>query len=97
MISIVKSSHEEPEKIKNPFYCPQFIEYVLEHIMPFSPLWSVLIIRHVGILRDTNAVAENWFKMIKYLLFEQKINTHPARFIAKLKQYLKSRLLERKC
>lgn len=50
-------------------------------------------INHVGLLRDPNAVAENWFKMIKYLLFEQKINIHPARFIAKLEEYLKPRLL----
>lgn len=42
-ISIVNSRHEELEKIENLFYCPQFIEYVLEHIMPFFPLWSALI------------------------------------------------------
>jgi len=80
----------------NENYCPAFIQYLINHLMPYYGLWSALEICKFGILRDSNAAVENYQKIIKHYIYEDKSNIPAPRFIQKQADYLETRLLERK-
>ena len=47
-------------------------------------------------LRDSNATAENWFKIVKVDLFDSESKLRAPRFIQRLESILEGRLKERK-
>lgn len=98
MIRTMKENNSQQcgaESTENIYYLPSFLEYILEHYMPFFPLWSALVIRAFGILRDSNQPVENWFKNMKYLIFPLKSRIQVARFVQALVDNILPRLLER--
>lgn len=79
----------------NDCYFPEFIDYLIEYILPFFPLWSGVVLQHFGIVRDSNNIVENWFKIVKNLIFLNQTGILLPRFIRKLSDYVISRLITR--
>lgn len=51
-----ESSDGEP----NSFYCPDLIDHLLKHYMPYSFLWSGFVLRDTGLTRLTNGALETY-------------------------------------
>ena len=77
---------------KNPYWQQNFLDYVLEYLMPYFSLWSASIICRLNILRDSNAKVENYFKWVKNELGRKKINNKAPRFIMSLEELVDPRL-----
>lgn len=77
---------DDPKFVKNPYYCPRFIEYILEQKMPFFTLWSGRLIEQFGIIRDTNATVENYFKYVKFWMFKEQLRIVATRFVRKMEE-----------
>lgn len=47
---------------KNRYYSPEFLEYLIIHIFPLTPLFnhSLLYLNNMTVRSDTNAVSESW-------------------------------------
>ena len=80
----------------NIYYSEQFMDYLLTYILPYFPLWSAVILCQLDLLRDSNATVENYFKIIKAIVFRNKLRILAPRFVAKMKKLLHGWLLERK-
>lgn len=87
---------QETGENEKPFYNEAFISYLLNELLPFFPLWSALIIQRFGITRDSNAPAENWFKIIKFLVFNNEMKQVIPRFIQKSESLLWGRFQKKK-
>ena len=63
----------------NGCYCPDILEY-----LPILPLWTGIILSRTGDEEETkasNAVAKNWFRIVKHPIFESNIHIRPGNFI----------------
>lgn len=89
---VLKKCSEDPKFTKNPYYCPRFIDYILEQKMPFFALWSGILIMQFGIIRDTNATVENYFKQIKFWTFNKELRIVAPRFVRELAEKLRKLL-----
>ena len=52
--------------------------------VPILPLWTLIIFSRTGDEEETkasNAIAENWFKIVKHPIFESNIHIRPGDFI----------------
>ena len=61
----------------NGCYCPDIFEYLLTYYMPILPLWTGIILSQTGDEEETkasNAIAENWFRIVKHPIFESNIH-----------------------
>ena len=48
----------------NPHYCPTLVDIILKY-SGTVPLWTGVMLKHLGKTRDSNAVVENWFRTTK--------------------------------
>lgn len=87
----ILAKSEDTER-KNLFFLPSFVQYLIKDFMPFCPLWSGIIIKKFGIIRDSNASVENWFKMVKHDVFKNQMRHKVPRFIQRMESYLDSRM-----
>lgn len=70
MAEKVKNLNSTSSPKKNRYYCPSFINYLVTHVMPLSPLWSS--INHD---RVSNAPIENFHRILKHEYLEnQKVD-----------------------
>ncbi|KYN06047.1 Ubiquitin-like-specific protease ESD4 [Cyphomyrmex costatus] len=81
---------------ENEFYCPRFIEYLLDELAAYYPLWSGIIIQEFGIRRNSNATVENWNKIIKQYVFDGRMRQLIPRAISTLANNIHGRLIHRK-
>ena len=58
---------------RNEFHCPAVVNILSQKYMPLMPLWSGLMLGTktvdsdlFAIARDTNSIAESWFKYVKH-------------------------------
>ena len=52
--------------------------------MPLLPLWSGIILRTInsdGNVPDSNAIVENWFRIVKHSIFNSETGIQAADFI----------------
>ena len=74
----------------NPSYNPKVRDYLLSYYLPLLPLWSGIILgphsEKVGNRCDhySNALIENWMRIIKLDIFNSKSNIRPGDFMKKL-------------
>lgn len=66
----------------NPHFCPGLIDIVRTYIATL-PLWTGIMLKHLGQTRDTNSQAENWFRTTK-----NKLNRRPGDFIQTMHQFI---------
>lgn len=80
----------------NSFYSTEFILCLLDHILPFFPLWSSIVLKDFGLLRESNASVENWFKIVKKDVLDRNSNISAPRFVHKMESLLRPRFRDRK-
>ena len=69
MTLINMKTHE----VRNKFYSESIIKYVVNYLMVYFSVWSAAgIATRFGILRDSNATAENAFKILKHQVLTDK-------------------------
>lgn len=79
----------------NEFYSEKFCNYLLNYLLVYLPLWSAIVIKMYGLSRDSNATAENGFKIVKHqYLNELKVSI--PRFIQTSETMLRSKLIIRR-
>ena len=82
----------------NPCYNPEIIEYLLTYYLPILPLWSGIILGNRNIesrynmTHYSNAIVENWMRIIKLDILHSKTNLRPVYFIRNLYPDIVSRL-----
>jgi len=81
---------------QNKWYSPKFIKYVFEYLLPYFCLWSAVVIKRFDMTRDSNASIENYFKIVKQQLHENKMHIPATRFIQKNEPFIRARLQKRK-
>ena len=83
---------------KNPYYYPGIIDYLLTYYLPLVPLWSGIILGPATIGTDnkithfSNAVAENWMRVVKIDILQSKTCLRPGDFIRMLYPSITNRL-----
>lgn len=80
---------------ENPFYPLPLVKYLTNYCLPYFPLWSATAISKFGLLRDSNAAAENLFKLVKHSLFRNLRKQKISRYILRNARYIDSRDKER--
>ena len=87
--------------IKNPCYFPDLIDYLLTYYLPILPLWSGIILGHHGtsvgnVEKDychySNAIIENWMRIVKIDILQSKTNLRPGDLIKQLHDGIFSRM-----
>ena len=74
--------HGAGEEVKNAYFYPGVVEYMLSTLMPLAPLWSQLITTAV----TTNAAVESYMRVLKKQILRGRTRLHPgdlARMIMK--------------
>lgn len=73
----------------NEYFAPEVADYVTQSLMPFVPMWSALLLKHVvpDRARLSNANVECYFNLVKRDVLEGKVNLKIGRFIDKVKNY----------
>ncbi|XP_036138813.1 uncharacterized protein LOC118644403 [Monomorium pharaonis] len=79
----------------NKHYCEEFMNYVLDYLMPYYPLWSAIVIKKFGITRDSNACVENLWKIEKHFILGGKKRQIAPRYIQHKESLLEQRIRER--
>ena len=85
-------SQPDPNSVS---YSPQIIQFLLTYYMPLVPLWSEIILSTVnskGSPTDSNAIAENWFRIVKHSIFTSETNIKAADFIRKIYSNIEDRI-----
>ena len=78
----------------NQFYFPSVIEYIITYYMPILPLWSNLLfdsLENDPLIR-TNAVVENWNRILKRTIMKSATKLRPGDFIRNLYPNLSGRV-----
>ena len=82
----------------NQCYNPQVIDYLLSYYLPLLPLWSAIILEphsiKLGMKCDhySNALIENWMRIVKIDILDSKTNLRPGDFINIMYPSIGSRL-----
>ena len=95
---VTKEAAKDDAGTRNEFYCPAVVNILTQKYMPLVPLWSGLMLGTktvdgdlFAIARDTNSIAESWFKYIKHDI-GAKARARPSKFVIDLKVAIESRL-----
>ena len=93
----VSSQHNTGEA--NPYYYPDLIGYLLTYYLPILPLWSGIILGPHRMSVDgkkyshySNAIAENWMRIVKIDILNSKCNLRPGDFIRTIYPAINSRI-----
>lgn len=89
-------SNRKCTETNNRFCSENFMKYMTDFLMPYFPLWSAINIIQVGLFRDSNAPIENYFRILKYLVFKTEKKLTVPRFIMRYFEFIKASLKERK-
>ncbi|KAI6648693.1 hypothetical protein LOD99_7919 [Oopsacas minuta] len=82
----------------NPCYYPSLIEYILTYYLPILPLWSGIILgpHSLSVGNNysyySNAIVENWMRIVKLDILNSKSNLRPGDFIRVLYPGITSRI-----
>ena len=82
-------------ELKNDYYTPSFISYLLDELLPYYVLWSAIKLKTVGLRRNSNSCVESWNKIIKQFVFDGKMRQVIPRAIDTLQQNITNRLIQR--
>ena len=90
---MVKKASSEGDP--NPFYSPETVDMLMKSAMPYTPLWSGLILKVHNITRDTNCHAEIWMAILKRDILGGKTKQTPVKVMTSLRRSLKGRVQRR--
>ena len=79
------------------FFLPQLPNFLVTHYMPICPLWTSSILGPVMVpngsdVRYSNAVAENWMRILKINILQNQTKLRPGDFLRKIRQGLNGRI-----
>ena len=76
----------------NFLHCPKLLQYINKTYMSITPLWTGTLLDDMS--HDTNSPAENWMKIVKKDILNDKHRLRPGLFIRKLRTSTNGRLKE---
>lgn len=79
----------------NIFYSKRLSAYVGGYLVVYFPIWSAAGIKRFGFMRDSNATAENGFKILKHQVFNKELKIKIPRLIQKNEEIIQAKLTER--
>ena len=82
-------------KIVHLSYFPDILEYLLTYYFPIIPFWTGIILSTVRVSEkttDSNAIVENWFKIVKHSIFKSETNIRPGDFIRTIYSHIDDRM-----
>ena len=88
-------SESDSQDDKNEYYNPKVIEALLRYLAYTPLITGVLLCEIDDLSHDTNALAENWFNILKNNILAKKRQLRPAEFINTLRASLKGRIRRR--
>ena len=79
------------------YYLPALPNFLVNHYMPICPIWSSLILGPVISpgefnVRYSNAIAENWMRIIKSNILNNETKLRPGDFLRKMREGLEGRI-----
>lgn len=90
---VIKNSELTDED--NPFYSEKFCNYLFNFLLAYFAIWSAVGIKRYGLLRDSNATAENGFKILKHQVLHKESNIVIPRFCQQNEVIEQGKLKER--
>ena len=80
---VVRETDTSP---RNQFYFPSILEYLITYYMPILPLWNNMLFNTLenDPLIKTNAVVENWNRILKRTIMKFVTKLRPGNFIRNL-------------
>ena len=81
--------------VKNDLFCPEIFNFFLDRYLALFSMWSGVHEVHPVKNRDTNTYVENWFRIIKYNVFNENKRYNLKNFIEKLYLNLQGRYIDR--
>lgn len=75
----------------NPYYCPSLIQ-ILKPYLATVPLWTGIMLKHLGKTRDTNTQVENWFRTTKPIVLKNKLHRRPGDFVQIMYEFMCGRM-----
>lgn len=95
-VSKLYENKNRTENLKlNDFFCVKFLNYLLNFVLPYFPVWSASILKIFDILRDSNATVISYFNIVKHVIFQHKKHLPIPRFISHIEKLLHGWLLQR--
>ncbi|KAJ8672308.1 hypothetical protein QAD02_003567 [Eretmocerus hayati] len=82
-------------KKKNIFHYEELVHYLLDFLLAYYPLCSAVGISRFGLLRDSNASAENGFKIFKWYILEGIKRWEIPRLILRMEGVIRAKIRER--
>ncbi|KAJ8671599.1 hypothetical protein QAD02_002858 [Eretmocerus hayati] len=81
---------------KNPFYSSKWITYLFDFLLPYLPLFAAFQIARFGILRDSNAPVENYWRIEKRDVLRGLKRVSTPRYVQIKSELHKAKLRERR-
>lgn len=91
MMTRTETAHAETGQPTNPHFCPELFA-ILKPYLGTLPLWSGIMLGHMGRTRDTNAFVENWFRTTKKVALGGKLHRQPGQFVQIIGNFVLGRL-----
>ena len=82
---------ESAAKNNNTHFC----ESVLDILLDFAgavPLWSGVMLKHLGKTRDSNTIVENWFRTTKNVVLTSKLQRRAGDFLQLQEEFVVGRI-----
>lgn len=95
LMTQTEKAHVQTGLPTNP-HCPELIA-ILKPYLGTLPLWSGIMLGHMGRTRDTNAFVENWFRTTKKVVLRGKLHRQPGQFVQIMGDFVLGQLKGKKC
>ena len=97
LVGIFEMEEQNESTPKNNYYFPDLPSFLVTHYMPVCTLWSGLILGpslHPGQyhVTSTNAIVENWMRIVKITILQKQCKLRPGDFIRKLREGIVGRI-----
>ena len=93
MIKLAPQNEKDMNKNKNTFYYPEILDYLMTYYFPLLPFWTGIILCQINdATTDSNAMIENWFRIVKYSIFKSETNIKAGDFIRTIFTHIDDRL-----
>ena len=81
------------KRIKMHFIIQKLFNYLMTYYFPLLPFWTGIILSKINdSTTDSNAIIENWFRIVKYSIFKSETNIKAGDFIRTIFTHIDDRL-----
>lgn len=74
----------------NKLYSPAYIQYLFQFLLPMYPCWSSIILQRLNIRRDSDAVVEDNWGLLKNNICKDKPKQSPQVYVQNIEPYIKA-------